>query len=204
MLNYILVICQFIAIISFLILLISIVLSFKSNKLSVKAEKAMIIFAVIYLLFYGISTFLDNYLQPPKPDISTRIENVSANLTDISTEIEEIQSELEQRIELVADLKKEAEIAENFISLSDDQVSAIQDKLKQEFESNSGKSLLQSVLINTFFFALGIIFPKIINLRKKNPTKIDNSDSDSSLNSYSEDEIAQAARLLDTIKRGKK
>lgn len=203
--NHILFACQLITIFSFVLICLISLASALFNKISIdKTAKPLFINISIFLIFYIISSLLDSYLKPPKPDISSRIESVSTSLTEISTEIEEIQSELTQRIELVAELKKEAEIAENFISLSDDQVSAIQAKLKQEFESNSGKSLLQGILINAFFFVIGIISPRIIELLKKKLNKTNKANSTSSTNSYSEEEISQAVKLLDAIKKDKK
>lgn len=149
-----------------------------------------------------MSAFFQVLMQPPKQEISVRIENVTTTLKNISTEIEDIQSELTQRVELVAKLKEEAEIAENVISLSDDQVNAIQAKLRQELDSNSGKNFMQGILINGLFFILGIIFPRIIKSFKRKSAKTDKPATSS--NSHSEEEISQAIELLATIKKDKK
>lgn len=94
-------------------------------------------------------------------DVSVRIEKITNSLAEISTEISSVQVELEKRIELVEQLKTEAEIAENMISLSDEQVSAIQSKLNEELNANSTKSFLQSILANALFFVLGLLIPLI-------------------------------------------
>lgn len=195
-------ICEYIAVISLITFFIFMPISikFESKKIF---EKFFIASGIIFFISYVISVFLQVLLQPPKQEISVRIENVTTTLNNVSTEIEDIQSELTQRIELVAKLKEEAEIAENVISLSDDQVNAIQAKLRQELDSNSGKNFMQGILINGLFFILGIIFPQMIKLFKRKSAKTDTPTAASS-NLYSEEEIAQAIELLDTIKKDKK
>lgn len=201
--NNIYIICQYIVVISILTFFSFFILTF--TKLGDKKiiTTIFLMSGLVFFVSYVICIVLEALMQPPKPDITTRIENVSTSLTDISTEIEEIQSELTQRVELVAELKEEAEIAENVISLSDDQVTAIQAKLRQELDSNNGKNFMQGILINGLFFILGIISPRIIKSFKRKSAKTDIPTTTSS-NSYSEEEIAQAIELLETIKKDKK
>ena len=199
----ILFICAFVTLIFLFVLIMTFSLSFFTKFKGKKTDKILRFSFLMFFIFYFFTVIINFLLQPPKSDIATRIENVSTSLTDISTEIEDIQSELTQRIELVAELKKEAEIAENMISLSDDQVTAIQAKLRQELDSNSGKNFVQGILINGLFFILGFIFPRIINSFKRKSTKTGKPTTASS-NPYSEEEIAQAIELLDTVKKDKK
>lgn len=203
MLDNIFIICSIVSIIFLFMLIITFSLSFSAKFKGKKTDNILRFFFLMFITFYFFTSILNSLLQPPKSDISIRIENVSTSLSDISTEIEDIQSELTQRIELVAELKKEAEIAENMISLSDDQVTAIQAKLRQELDSNSGKNFVQGILINGLFFILGIIFPRIIKSFKRKSTKT-NEPITASATSYSEEEIAQAIELLDTVKKDKK
>lgn len=80
---------------------------------------------IIFSLFYPYSTKqIDSNI-----DLSDRIAAISNNLTGVSEELYSIQQELERRIEFVENLKKEAEIAENVISLSEEQINAVQTKL---------------------------------------------------------------------------
>ena len=201
--NDIYIVCQYIVVISILTFFSFFILTF--TKLGGKKIITTIFLfsGLVFFVSYVICLALETLMQPPKPDIATRIENVSTSLTDISTEIEDIQSELTQRVELVAELKKEAEIAENVISLSDEQVNAIQAKLRQELDSNNGKNFIQGIVINGLFFILGIIFPRIIKSFKRKSAKTDMPTTTSS-NSYSEEEIAQAVKLLETVKKDDK
>lgn len=187
-------ICIYTAVISLIIFFIFFFLSLKFENKEI-IGKIFIASGIIFFISYVISALLEAIFAPPKQEISVRIENVSTTLNDVSTEIEDIQSELTQRIELVEKLKEEAEIAENVISLSDEQVTAIQAKLRQELDSNSGKNFMQGILINGLFFILGIIFPRIIKMVKKKSAKTDRSTTASS-NSYSEEEIAQAIKII--------
>ena len=195
-------ICIYIAAVSMITFFIFLPISIKFEHKKI-IENIFLASGIIFFVSYIMSAFFKVLMQPPKQEISVRIENVSTSLTDISNEIEEIQSELTQRVKLVAELKEEAEIAENVISLSDDQVTAIQAKLRQELDSNNGKNFMQGILINGLFFILGIIFPRIIKSFKRKSAKTDMPATTSS-NSYSEEEIAQAIELLETIKKDKK
>lgn len=141
-------------------------------------------------------------VETSNEDISTRIEKISNNLEEVSSELLNIQKELEDRIEYVENLKKEAEIAENVISLSNEQVNAIQAKLSQEIETNSGKNFFQSISISAFFFVLGLIIQPILKaIKKRFGKKSSNNTSISYADKYTDDEIAQAIMLLDTIKQ---
>ena len=132
-------------------------------------------------------------------DISTRIENLSKQLADATAEILFIQQELENRIEYVENLKQEAEIAESVISLSEDQVNAIQAKLNQELATNNNKSLYQSILINVIFFILGCISSLIIDLLKSKFNKSNKLNNiGSPMSKYSDEQISMALQLIET------
>lgn len=99
-------------------------------------------------------------------DISDNINIIAGNLAEVSKELSSMQNALEARIKFVEDLKEQAEIAENVISLSEEQVNAVQAKLSQELEESSGKDILISILINIFFLTLGLVLPQIIKCIK--------------------------------------
>ncbi|MDE6661979.1 MAG: hypothetical protein K2K46_01425 [Lachnospiraceae bacterium] len=165
---------------------------------------ALIIILVFIIAYTVYSTYSasSTTVEPDNTDISIKIENISHNLAEASSELSDIQKELEGRIEYVESLKKEAEIAENVISLSDEQVNAIQAKLNQEFEASSGKSFFQSIFISAVFFVLGLIIQPIFKaIKKRFGKKYRNNTSTSYGNKYSDDEIARAIMLLDTIKQ---
>lgn len=161
------------------------------------------IFALIYI---SISMLIIVTVFKPstsdESDISVRIEHICTDLSKTSSELSLIQQELEARIETVETLKAEAEIAENMISLSEDQVNAIQAKFHQEIDANSGKSLLQNILISSFFFFLGLFIKPIFHAIKKRFSK--SACDDTSIIQtiiYSDEEIKQAIKLLDTLKK---
>lgn len=166
------------------------------NLLIATIEITIISLYINLLVIYPITTDTDD------TDISTRIENISDNLSEASSELSTIQKELEARIETVEELKAEADIAENMISLSEEQVNAIQAKIHQEVNANSGKSLLQSILVSLFFFLLGLIVNPIFRIIKNKFSKTANDDYTAALQTakYSDEELEQAVKLLDTIK----
>ncbi|MDD3919687.1 MAG: hypothetical protein PHO41_00715 [Eubacteriales bacterium] len=88
-------------------------------------------------------------------ELSARISIASRSLHSSAKEIDEIQAELQKRIELVEKLKKDAEVAENVIQLSNDQVTAIRSVLNQELKQEGRKSFWKSAALNFFFFILG-------------------------------------------------
>lgn len=170
-------------------------------------EKVSMVIAMLsaFLAFYSIF-YSSSFITPKKSneDISTRIEKISNNLAEASSELSNIQEELEARIEYVENLKKEAEIAENLISMTDEQVNAVQAKINQELNASSGKSFFQSIAISAFFFALGLIIQPISKtIKKKFGKKTKNDSSTSYDNKYTDNEIAQAIRLLETINQNK-
>lgn len=131
-------------------------------------------------------------------ELSEKIERISKELSTSSKELLEIQTELENRIEAVEALKKEAEIAENVISLTEEQVNAIQSKLNQELAASSEQNTLLSIIINAVFFILGIIVQPLLQFIKNKIQKqpqhtIISIDEEAE---YSDEEIAQAIKLL--------
>lgn len=143
----------------------------------------------------------DGFFVKDETDISIKIESIAKDLAKSSSQLSVIQEELENRIEYVEELKNEAEIAENVISLTDEQVSAVQAKLNEELNASSGKSLIQSFLISTFFFVFGLLTPQIANwIRRKQPNNHldDKKTVDTSI--YSQEELEQAIKLLNTVR----
>lgn len=126
-------------------------------------------------------------------DLSVKIEEIAKELSESSHALLDMQTELENRISTVEELKKEAEIAENMVSLTEEQVAAIQSKLNQELEASNGKSLLYNILISAVFFILGWIAQPIYNFFKKKPTAL--PPQNNSINgNYTIEEIEQAIK----------
>lgn len=90
-------------------------------------------------------------------DMSSKIYNIASSLTETSNELSQMQQELELRIEYVENLKREADIAESVISLTEEQVKAVQSKINQEIEASNGKNTISSFLMSAFFFVLGLL-----------------------------------------------
>lgn len=121
-------------------------------------------------------------------DISERIRTISADLEKTSKELSTVQQLLEARVEYVENLKKEADIAENVISLSEEQVNAVQAKINQEINANSEKDIVTSFIINAIFFTLGLVVQAFIqsNSMKKNTNK-----QPLDLHNHSQEELLQ-------------
>lgn len=132
-------------------------------------------------------------------ELSVKIEAISDDLAKSAKELDAIQEKLESRIATVEELKKEAEIAENMISLSEEQVDAIQAKLNQELEASSGKSLWISILINAVFFMLGLAVQPVKDFFKgrlwKETTQTPGVDKDA----FTEEDVEKFHRMLDRL-----
>ena len=90
-------------------------------------------------------------------ELSERINELSNNLYDSANELSKIQIELKERIAYVEELKEQAEIAENTINLTDEQVKAIQQQLNEGGKVSTLYSVVASFIISAFFFVIGII-----------------------------------------------
>ena len=124
---------------------------------------------------------------------------ISNNLQEISQELSELQKELEARIEYIEHLKEEAQIAESVISLSQDQVNAIQAQLNQELESNSGRDIMINVVTGTIFYILGVVPPMIINkIKNKKSTQKQTTTNNTEKCMYSAEEVFE---MIDGLKK---
>lgn len=165
--------------------------------------KMFLFFMETIILMTCLSLNVTNgLLIKDEADISVKIESIAKDLSQSSTQLSIIQEELEKRIEYVEELKNEAEIAENVISLTDEQVRAVQAKLNEELNANSGKGFIQDVLINTFFFAIGLIAPVIIKkFSKKTDSNQDNNVNLIDGNAANEKNIDQMIEMLTAMKK---
>lgn len=96
-------------------------------------------------------------------DLSTKIENASKHLLTASEELSNLQIELSNRIKIVNQLKEDAKVAENIISLNKDQVEAIKTALNIELKKDSKRNFWLSFSIGLFFFILGAAASYIIS-----------------------------------------
>lgn len=137
----------------------------------------IIVLVAAYFVVFSSDSLIED------KDISKKVATISNNLKETATELTNIQNQLEARIEYVENLKREAEIAENVISLSEEQVNAVQSKINQELNASSSKGTLMSFLISALFFALGLIVQPTINFfRRKNNKYINKSNETNQLN----------------------
>ena len=134
-------------------------------------------------------------------DLTSKITTISEELSISSNELISIQKELENRIATVQDLKREAEIAENVISLSAEQVNAIQAKLNQELEQSNKKNTFTTIVISAVFFGLGFIVTPIYNLFKKKKSKSEPPINEFALYGRSKEDIELALKMYDTFKQ---
>lgn len=144
-------------------------------------------FNILICLTIGYFTFPSNESLTTDDDISKKISEISSSLNKTSTELNNIQQQLEARIEYVENLKKEAEIAENVISLSEEQVNAVQSKINQELNASNGKNTMITFLISALFFALGLVVQPIINFFKQKNGKY--IDKNIEINQYNKEEL---------------
>ena len=157
----------------------------------------------IFVYIYKKHNLPDEINDTANIEISDRIEIISNNLSDVSAEILLIQQELEGRIDYVEKLKQEAEIAENVISLSEEQVNAVQAKLSQELEASNSKSFIQSFIPGAIFFVLGSIFTPFISFlisKFRKNTATGKGNTTSAIDGYSNEEILTAIKFLNTMK----
>ena len=131
----------------------------------------------------------------------SKITTISEELSMSSNELMRIQKELESRIETVQELKKEAEIAENVISLSAEQVNAIQVKLNQELEQSNKKNTLTTIIVSAVFFGLGLIVNPIYSMIKKKISKSEYEVENLDLEGRSKEDIELALKMLDAVKK---
>lgn len=151
--------------------------------------KFPIIFLIYSICFITLFIFITNNSKTTydEKDISGKITAISDNLKETATELSVLQQQLEARIDYVEKLKEEAEIAENVISLSEEQVNAVQSKINQELNANGNKSIIMSFLISALFFVLGLIVQPTINLFRHKKNKHNNHEI--SNKQYSQEEL---------------
>lgn len=149
-----------------------------------------LIICLLYSIFFIVLTYIiDNNSKTTydEKDISRKITAISDNLKETATELSVLQQQLEARIDYVEKLKEEAEIAENVISLSEEQVNAVQSKINQELNANGNKSTIMSFLISALFFVLGLIVQPTINFFKHKKNKHNNHEIDNK--QYNQEEL---------------
>ena len=101
--------------------------------------------------------------QENSDDLSSKIENASKHLLTASEELSSLHIELSNRIKIVNQLKEDAKIAENIVSLNKDQVEAIKSSLNIELKKDSRRNFWISFSIGLFFFILGAVASYIIS-----------------------------------------
>lgn len=168
--------------------------------------KVIIISCCILVLYFDVTPA--QYLQydmagdiGDRDGLSARIETISKDLEKSAKELDAIQEQLESRISTVEELKKEAEIAESVLSLSEEQVNAVQAKLNQELEASSGKSFWVNVLISAFFFTLGLVVTPVFNFIRRRLQKAPPQKPIADRNGLTEEEVEKFHRLLDELAR---
>lgn len=133
-------------------------------------------------------------------DLTSQITTIAEELSSSSNELTNIQKELENRIATVQDLKREAEIAENVISLTTEQVNAIQAKLNQELEQSNKKNTITTIIVSAVFFGLGLIVNPIYNMVKKKRNKSEPETEKFDLNGHSKEDVELALKMFDAVK----
>ena len=143
------------------------------EKLGRASTLATILFAFISIVATIAAILSSNTLDSPPYapiELTDRIDAVSNSLIDVSAELSIIQWELEQRIEIVEELRGEAEQAEAMIDLTSEQVAAIRNMLNAELERNEARNFWATFFTSFFFLILGsavtFLAPRVIDKLK--------------------------------------
>ena len=92
-----------------------------------------------------------------KLEISESIDDVSKKLEDSKEIIETALLEIEKQKELFIQMKKEAEISQQISSMNQEQVTALNEILKNTLDKQEKKSFPKNLLWNLFFCVLSAV-----------------------------------------------
>ena len=127
---------------------------------------------LIFSAIFSLITFLISNQQNDTIELSSQIEAISASLKETSIELSLIQKELELRVEFVEQLKKDAEIAEAVVNLSQEQIDSVRNLLNIEVNKNNSRNFWVNLLITLAGVIIGSIFtffiPRIVDRLRKN------------------------------------
>jgi len=89
--------------------------------------------------------------------LSKRLLKIQQLLKAVKSESSAFEREIKKQAKETVKLKNDALVAQNLITLSDDQVQAVRSVLKTALASDRKITLLLTILISAIFFVLGII-----------------------------------------------
>ena len=92
-----------------------------------------------------------------KLEISESIDDVSKKLEDSKEIIETALPEIEKQKELFIQMKKEAEISQQISSMNQEQVTALNEILKNTLDKQEKKAFPKNLLWNLFFCVLSAV-----------------------------------------------
>lgn len=92
-----------------------------------------------------------------KLEISESIDDVSKKLEDSKEIIETALLEIEKQKELFMQMKKEAEISQQISSMNQEQVTALNEILKNTLDKQEKKAFPKNLLWNLFFCVLSAV-----------------------------------------------
>ena len=92
-----------------------------------------------------------------KLEISESIDDVSKKLEDSKEIIETALLEIEKQKELFIQMKKEAEISQQISSINQEQVTALNEILKNTLDKQEKKAFPKNLLWNLFFCVLSAV-----------------------------------------------
>lgn len=92
-----------------------------------------------------------------KLEISESIDDVSKKLEDSKEIIETALLEIEKQKELFVQMKKEAEISQQISSMNQEQVTALNEILKNTLDKQEKKAFPKNLLWNLFFCVLSAV-----------------------------------------------
>lgn len=92
-----------------------------------------------------------------KLEISESIDNVSKKLEDSKEIIENALLEMEKQKDLFEQMKKEAEISQQISSMNEEQVTALNELLKNTLDKQEKKAFPKTLIWNLFFCVLSAV-----------------------------------------------
>ena len=121
---------------------------------------------------FGVSALLTTWHYRPPADMQTRVATLMRALGDSVLVIGQIEAEIQERQQLVARLKQDAETAQALATLSQAQAEAVAQGVRAELQRRERETFWWTLLNSLFFTVLGIVLDRIwerFRSRRSNP-----------------------------------
>jgi len=128
--------------------------------LSVGIALMTIVIGLLTSAFPGLLKLYHQRVQHPLT-IEERIEELTTSLGQPVTTISEIEKEVRDRQALVERLQRDAEVAEDLIAVSQEQINAVAQTLRGELERQERSSFWWGVGMNFLFIVIGVTLTEL-------------------------------------------